>query len=169
MPQNNTILLIRHAEKPESGNLLGIAGQARAQAYVVYFQNYVRNAQPVTLHYLFAAADSDNSHRPRLTITPLANALGLPINDTFKDKDYQQLAQEIRGDTRYNNTNILICWHHGEILDLAAALGVDADKLPHKAQWPKAKPSKKPWPKDVFGWVLQLTIWCGWKNRPATH
>ncbi len=156
MPQKTTILLIRHAEKPESGPLLAIAGQARAQAYTVYFQNYVRNARPLTLHYLFAAADSDESHRPRLTITPLANALGLPINDTYKDKDYKNLAREIFRNTQYNHTNILICWHHGEILDLATALGVDADKLPPEAHWPEAKPPKKPWPKEVYGWVLQL-------------
>ncbi len=156
MPQKATILLIRHAEKPESGPLLAVAGQARAQAYTVYFQNYLRNARPLTLHYLFAAADSDESHRPRLTITPLANALGLPINDTYKDKDYQKLAREILREPQYNHTNILICWHHGEILDLATALGVDADQLPPKAHWPEAKPPKKPWPKEVYGWVLQL-------------
>ncbi|MBD0260696.1 MAG: hypothetical protein ICV83_33675 [Cytophagales bacterium] len=158
MPQNTTILLIRHAEKPTSGPLLTVAGQARAQAYIVYFQNYPSNAQPVTLHYLFAAADSDDSHRPRLTITPLADALGLSIIDTYKDNDYQTLAQEILREPQFNNTNILICWHHGEILDLAAALGVDADKLPHHAHWPEGKPpQKKPWPEEVYGWVLQLS------------
>lgn len=157
MPQNTTILLIRHAEKPESGPLLAVAGQARAQAYTVYFQNYVRDARPVTLHYLFAAADSDESHRPRLTITPLANALGLPINDTYKDNDYKNLAGEILTNPQYNNTNILICWHHGKILDLAVALGADADILPPETHKPKPKPSKKkPWPEDVYGWVLQL-------------
>ncbi len=167
MPQNTTILLIRHAEKPESGPVLAVDGQARAQAYIVYFQNYVTNAQPVTLHYLFAAADSNESHRPRLTITPLANARGLPIHDTYKDKDYQKLAQEILREPQYNNTNILICWHHGELLDLAAALGVDADKLPHHAHWPKAKPpQKKPWPEDVYGWVLQLSYGADGKIDP---
>jgi hypothetical protein len=156
MPRKTTILLTRHAEKPEGGPLLAVAGQARAQAYTVYFQNYVRNARPLTLHYLFAAADSDESHRPRLTITPLADALGLPINDTYKDKDYQKLAREILTEPGYNHTNILICWHHGEMLNLATALGVDADQLPPEAHWPEAKPLKKPWPKEVYGWVLQL-------------
>jgi len=39
MPANATIYLIRHAEKPPSGKGLSPAGQARANAYVQYFQN----------------------------------------------------------------------------------------------------------------------------------
>jgi hypothetical protein len=51
MTKNTNILLIRHAEKPDSGIGLAVAGQERAQAYVVYFQNYLINSNLVTLNY----------------------------------------------------------------------------------------------------------------------
>ena len=151
MPDNTNILMIRHAEKPDSGTGLAIAGQERAQAYVVYFQNYGLNSNSIKFDYLFAAANSPESHRPRLTIEPLSKAIGLDINDNYKDKDYQKLATDILQKSKYDNSNILICWHHGEILDLAGALGVDASKLPPESNWPAP-----PWPGEVFGWLLQL-------------
>jgi hypothetical protein len=149
MPKNTNILMIRHAEKPHSGTGLTVAGQERAQAYVIYFQNYLLNSNLVKFDYLFAAADSSESQRPRLTIEPLATAIGLNINDKHKDKDYQKVADDILQNSKYDQANILICWHHGEILDLAAALG--APGSPASSSWPTP-----PWPKDVYGWVLQL-------------
>ena len=149
MPKDTNILMIRHAEKPRSGTGLAVAGQERAQAYVIYFQNYLLNSNLVKLDYLFAAADSSESQRPRLTIEPLATAIGLKINDKHKDKDYQKVADDILQNSKYDQSNILICWHHGEILDLAAALG--APGLPPSPTWPTP-----PWPKEVYGWVLQL-------------
>ena len=148
MPKNTNILMIRHAEKPDSGSDLAVAGQERAQAYVVYFQHYSLNSSLAKLDYLFAAADSSASHRPRLTIQPLADAIGLAINDKHKDKDYQKVADDILQNAKYEQKNILICWHHGEILDLATALG--ATGLPPASNWPTS------WPGDVFGWLLQL-------------
>ena len=148
MPKNTNILMVRHAEKPDSGTGLAVPGQERAQAYAIYFQNYSLNSSPLKLNYLFAAADSSNSHRPRLTIEPLAAAIGLAINDKHADKDYQKVADDILQNTKYDQQNILICWHHGEILDLATALG--ATSLPSSSNWPPS------WPSHVFGWVLQL-------------
>ena len=151
MPNSTTIILIRHAEKPESGIALAVAGQERAHAYAVYFQNYALNSSPIKFNYLFAAADSEESHRPRLTIEPLAQAIGLGIDNKHKDKDYQKVAADILQNSKYNNSNILICWHHGKILELAETLGVDPSKLPKESQWPSP-----PWPNEVFGWLLQV-------------
>jgi hypothetical protein len=64
MPKNASILMIRHAERPDTGTGLSVAGQERAQAYVIYFQNYLLNSNPVKLDYLMAAADSSESYRP---------------------------------------------------------------------------------------------------------
>ena len=149
MPKNTNILMIRHGEKPHSGIGLAVAGEERAQAYVIYFQNYSLNSNLVKWDYLFAAANSSESHRPSLTIQPLATAIGLDIDAKHKDKDYQKVADDILQNSKYDGSNILICWHHGEILDLAAALG--ANGLPPASNWPTP-----PWPKDVYGWVLQL-------------
>ncbi|HEY0321945.1 MAG TPA: hypothetical protein VGC66_13380 [Pyrinomonadaceae bacterium] len=150
MPQNANVLMIRHGEKPTQGDGLAVPGQERAQAYVVYFQNYFIGSQAVQFKYLFASEDSSASHRPLLTIEPLSKALGLKINDKHLDKDYQKVADNILQKPKYNNSDILICWHHGEILQLAQALGVDASKLPSTSNWPTS------WPGDIYGWLLQL-------------
>jgi hypothetical protein len=151
MPKNTNILMIRHGEKPDDGKGLAVAGQARAQAYVVYFQNYVLDAEPIKLDYIFATRNSNASHRPVLTVTPLAEALDLKIHHHYEDKDYEKLAEEILGDSKYDGQNILVCWHHGKLLELADALGVGKVTLPPESHWPA-----KPWPGKVFGWVLQL-------------
>jgi len=152
MPVNTNIFMIRHAEKPDALDDKGLstAGQERAEAYTIYFQNVKRGSSIIKFDYLFAAADSQESHRPRLTIKQLEKALGLSTDVTYKDKDYQNLADAILKNPKpkpdYNNANILICWHHGEILKLAQALGAPAASLPGN------------WPEDVFGWLLQLTF-----------
>src|SRR5512143_3438134 len=128
MPSNTTILIIRHAEKPEPESDdpgLNSAGQARAQAYRAYFKNYRFNTQPIKLDHLFAAADRHKSHRPRLTLEPLAQELGLAINSNYKYDDPERLAADILKKTKYHNSRILICWEHKEIPNLVKALGVD--------------------------------------------
>jgi len=151
MPKNTNILMIRHGEKPKTGKHLAIAGQERAAAYSIYFQNYQIDSKTIKLDYLFAAKDSASSHRPRLTIEPLSKATGLLMNLSTSDKDYQTLATELLTDPTYDNSSILICWHHGEILDFAAALLKGAPPLPSSSNFPTGK-----WNPAVFGWVLQL-------------
>jgi hypothetical protein len=141
---NTVILIIRHAEKPESGSGLSPAGQERAQAYVNYFKNLTLDNQPLKIDSIFAAADSKESRRPRLTIEPTAKALHLPIDSRFKDKDFQALADEIH--SKFHGRVVLIAWHHGQIPSLIHALGGDAEQ---------AAPDGK-WPEDVFGWLIEL-------------
>jgi hypothetical protein len=149
MPKSATILLIRHAEK--SGDPLDAtltpAGEARSQAYVAYFRNLARGPSPVAAPtHLIAAADSVHSTRSRLTLEPLAAALGLPLDRSVADHDFQRLADRLLGDSRYDNATILVCWHHGQILALAHALGAPPSTLPAI------------WPDPVFGWLLQLNF-----------
>lgn len=152
MPKNTIVIMVRHGEKPDSGEGLSVAGQERAQAYVIYFQNYLFQGQPLKFKYLFASESSSQSHRPHKTINPLSQAINIPINDEHKDTDFKNLAEELLKHEKYHNSNILICWHHGEILHLAKALGVDDAILPSTANWPLQ------WPESVFGWVLQLVF-----------
>ena len=147
MPKSATLLLIRHAEK--SGDpadpLLTAAGQARAHAYVAYFRNLLRDSLPLpTPSFLIAAADSKNSLRSRLTLTPLSHALALPIDVAVADHAYPELAKRLLGDARYDHATSLVCWHHGQILALAGSLGASSAALPGQ------------WPDDVFGWLLRL-------------
>jgi len=138
------ILVIRHAEKPANGRDLSAEGRARAKAYVDYFKNFKIDGQPLNLDYLFAAADSKESHRSILTITPTSKTLGLAIDSRFESNQFQKLADEIRA--RPHGNHILICWHHGDIPQLVQALGANSGQLFPKAQWPDA----------VFDWVIQL-------------
>jgi hypothetical protein len=144
--QNSVIVVIRHAEKPvASDDGLAPAGDARAKAYVDYFKHFTVNSHPIHFDYLFAAKDSHESKRPKLTIKPLSQALGLDINMDFKDDEYANLAEELHSG-RYSTKNILVCWHHGKIPKLLAALGAAPQQLlPHGK-----------WPENVFGWVVLL-------------
>jgi hypothetical protein len=151
MPRNATLLLMRHAEKPPTGTELAVAGQARAQAYVVYFQHLTSAGGPIAPpRHLYAAADSPTSHRSVLTLAPLAQALGLAINATHAARAFQELADDLLQSGKYDEATTLVCWHHHQLLPFARALGVDATRLPPQAHWPAA------WPDAVFGWLLQL-------------
>ena len=141
---NAVILVIRHAEKPDKGDGLAPAGKTRAKAYVNYFKNYTVDGQALKLDHLFAAADSKQSHRARLTLEPTSKKLGLAIDCQFEDEQFQKLADEIR--TKLRGKDILICWHHGEIPQLVRALGADSGQLFRKGKWPDA----------VYDWVIEL-------------
>ena len=142
--KNATILVIRHAEKPVVGMELTPAGTARAQAYVGYFAGFHGEGQPLKLDHLYCTADSKGSHRPRLTIEPLAQALKLPLDNRFAAKDAEGLGRDIR--SAAHGQVLLICWHHGDIPAVLQALGADpATVLPH-GKWPDA----------VFDWVIEL-------------
>jgi broad specificity phosphatase PhoE len=142
--KNTVILIIRHAEKPDFGDGLSADGEARARAYAGYFKNFTIDGRPLKPDYLFAAADSKESHRPRLTIEPTGKALCLAIDSRFKDKNVQELADEIQ--SQPHGKAILIVWHHEKIPALLRALGADPNQVIPVAKWPE----------DVFGWLIQL-------------
>ena len=95
-PRNAVVLIIRHAEQPDQGSGLSAIGIARADAYANYFKNFKIDGQPLKLDYLFAAGDSSNSQRPRLTIEPTGRALGLTVDSRFKNRRYLDLVDEIQ-------------------------------------------------------------------------
>jgi hypothetical protein len=149
VPEDNpmsdvTILIIRHAEKPEFGKSLSREGELRAQAYVHYFEKFRVGSQPLRLDYLVAADDSDHSQRSRLTLEPLGQAIGLKPEVHFQARQPNELVRELR--SRPHGKNILICWHHKEIPELLKDLGADPDRLLPDGEWPSQQ----------FGWVLQL-------------
>jgi hypothetical protein len=141
---DTTVLIIRHAEKPQEGSGLTPEGEARAEAYVKYFQRFSVNGESVRPDTLIAAADSSESQRPRLTLEPLGKALGLSIDERFSDKQAKELAKALR--SSQHGRYVLICWHHGDIPKLIRELdGNSAELLP-----------KDKWPSNVFGWVVLL-------------
>jgi hypothetical protein len=144
-PAGAVVLIVRHAEKPETGTGLTEDGTKRANAYVKYFQDLKLDGKSATPNHLFATRDSDNSQRPRLTLEPLSAAFHLPLRAEIKNKDFEVLANSLKG-AKYRGQTILIAWHHGHIPDLLRALGADPVRL-----LPEGK-----WPENVFGWMVVL-------------
>jgi len=138
------VLVIRHAEKTENGPGLSPVGQKRAKAYVQYFKDFSVDSRPLDLDCLVAGADSEKSHRPRLTLEPLAEALRLRIELEFATQQYQELADVLR--SQPHGKHILICWRHEKIPELLQSLGGDPNEV-----LPDGK-----WPDQEYAWVVQL-------------
>ena len=142
--KNEVILIIRHSEKPETGVGLTLVGEKRAKEYVGFFENYKVDGKPLHLDYIFAARDSKKSHRPRLTVEPLAEALKLKLDVRFTDKEPDMIAKELMSH-RYGN-KILLSWRHGEIGALVEKLGGTKKSLIPEGKWPD----------NVFDRVIEL-------------
>ena len=147
--RNVTVLIVRHAEKPEQSdgpNSRGLTprGEQRAEAYANYFDPLRIDGQTLQPQRLIATSDSKNSERPRLTLTPLAARLQLPLEQPFADKQVDKLVESLR---RQNQAAVvLIAWHHGELGNLIDAFGGDLKTLVGKDKWPG----------DVYNWLIVL-------------
>ena len=139
------ILLIRHAEKPDDPKLEGLSesGKQRAAALPKLFEKANDRVDPFPKpDYLFATKDSKHSRRPRETLAPLAKALKRKVNDRFSNEEFKKLARELFRDPKYAGKTVLICWHHGTMPELAAAL--------------KATGAPDHWKDKVFDRVWQI-------------
>jgi broad specificity phosphatase PhoE len=145
-PKDAVVLIIRHAENPSNGHGLSPRGEERAEAYKNYFLNFTVDSKPREPEAVVVAADSKQSHRPRLTVEPFAKAAKLPIDNRFADKQPADLAAELRAN--YQGKVILVCWHHGQIPALLRAMGAAPESL-----LPNGK-----WPRDVYDWVIMVSF-----------
>jgi hypothetical protein len=138
------IFIVRHAEKNGMSDGLSPAGKMRADVYAAYFETLKVKGHPVQINSLVAAIDTAKSNRPRLTLTPLSHATGLPIMQPCRDRDVDCMVAWLR--RRPAGQTTLISWHHTEIGKLMDALGVDRKSLlPHGH-----------WPSDFFDWIIAL-------------
>jgi len=149
------VMIIRHAEKPDNTGVekdpnLSRQGYERADALAKVIPDHFPKPD-----WLIATKRSKSSNRPVETITPLAKTLHEPIESTFNDDEFDQVAQEVLSDARYAGKTVLIAWHHGKIPELAKALG--AKDVPDK------------WDSKVFDRVWEI-IYDGdsvtWKDLP---
>ncbi|UDL90477.1 flagellar basal body-associated protein FliL [Mesorhizobium sp. PAMC28654] len=129
-----TVLIIRHAEKPDSGTGLSPAGEARAQAYVGYFQHLTLNGAAFRPDTLIATADSKNSARERQTLEPLGRALRIPLDLRFDNKDIAGLVRALMAEP--HRKSVLIAWHHGTLPQIIEALGGDPHAVLPDGYWP---------------------------------
>ena len=111
-----------------------------AYAPVTIQGNAPRFAMPA---FVFATKASSNSNRPIETVSALVAAFQPTFNGSYSDKDYGTVANLIRTGSAHVGAVVLICWHHGNIPNLAIALGI------------KQPPA---FPGSVFDRVWQLTF-----------
>jgi hypothetical protein len=141
------VVIIRHAEKPDEGNELSLAGRERAAALLPYFLGtpaVLEFGRPVAI-YAQSQKHATSSLRPIQTVQPLADSLHLKINDTFERDDYKKMVAEIKHERKYDGHTVLICWEHKVIPEIAKEF--DADDAPQK------------WRGNAFDrtWVLTAT------------
>jgi phosphohistidine phosphatase SixA len=149
------VMIIRHAEKPEAGNGerspdLSPRGYERAAALAKVIPEHFPRPD-----FLIATKRSKHSNRPVETITPLSKALHERIDATFRDEAFQEVARAVLTDPKYAGKVVLIAWHHGQIPNLARALG--------------AKDVSAKWNSRVFDRVWEITYDHGnaaWHDLP---
>ncbi len=122
-----TVVIIRHAEKPEKGDNLSCQGLNRAMQLpaVLVKQFGVPN-------YAYVPAPSvgkaTKSGRMMQTIWPLAVKYNLTVNSKYDVKQTTALAKNILK----RSGTVLVVWEHNNIADIATALGAKAKTL----NWP---------------------------------
>jgi len=144
-PKDSVVLIIRHAENPNTGRGLSPSGQQRAEAYKHYFKKFTVDSKRLQPDVIFAAKDSKQSQRPRLTVEPFAKAAKLRIDTHFGSNQSTELAADLRATEQ--GKWILICWRHGDIPNLLRALGANPETLLPRGKWPDA----------VYDWVILLS------------
>ena len=143
------IILLRHAEKPtdEAEVSLSPRGRERAQALVALLgrRSPYTTSAPVAALYATRVTKHDRSQRTGQTLAPSSQDLDLPVNTAFGSGEFASLASSILRNPSYRGRTVIICWAHGEIVQLAEALGV--------------RPKPPPWKDKVFDrlWVITVT------------
>ena len=135
-------MLVRHAEKPlNDGPPHGVTvdgepdpesltprGWQRAGALVGLFAS---GRLPTPTHLFASQIGSQGaSKRPRETLVPLADRLGLPVDSRFSKDDVEPLAAALRT----IDGVALVAWEHHRIPLIVAALGCSGADVP--AIWP---------------------------------
>jgi hypothetical protein len=143
----DTLLVIRHAEKPtgsgapfgitadgeQSAGSLTVRGWTRAGALVELFAPAAGDvraglARPTAVYA--AAPKGDAGQRPSQTVTALAARLGVDLNLDHGKGDEAALVRDVTA--RHGVT--LVSWQHEEIPAIVAALGAVAPAPP--TSWP---------------------------------
>jgi len=156
------VIIIRHAEKPLVGTApMGVTsdglpdpesltprGWQRAGALISLFVPHPSGAGPTlpTPTDLLASQVGlhSSSRRPRETLEPLSERLGLTIDDRFMKEELAQLVQAVVG----IDGVVLISWEHHLIPSIANMLVGDTSSAPQM------------WPDDRFDvvWLVDLSV-----------
>jgi hypothetical protein len=110
LAQPSQVILIRHAEKPMSGNELSPQGRERAAALVPFFLGTDELLEFNTPAAIYAQSQKKetSSIRSIETVKPLAEALQLRINKTSARDEFQQLVKEtVANDDNERDTGLI--------------------------------------------------------------
>lgn len=141
---DSTVLVVRHAEKPATGASLTHEGFARAKEYARYFHPFVVDGAQFSINALYAGSDEPDSIRPRLTLEPLSQTTGVPLNTHFSTTDSDAIAHALVEEV--HKDHVLIAWRHKKIPALLKALGADIIRLLPDGEWPDS----------VYDWAVFL-------------
>lgn len=131
------VMFIRHAEKPPQGggppagitkdgsidqHSLTVRGWTRAGALIGFFASAHDGVERPTK--IFAAGVNDvtgpHGRRPSETVTPLAQAKGIPLDTTFAVGDEADVAKAILREEGV----VLVSWEHHNIRRIVLGIGV---------------------------------------------
>ena len=131
--QGTVVMVIRHGEKPDGSDRgvdaegkkddssLTAVGWQRAEPLADLFDPTSgpapAGARRPTAIYASGANDDGEGKRPRETVAPLAQRLGITVNTDYGKGDEKALVE--KATTRPGPD--LISWQHGELPDIAAA------------------------------------------------
>ncbi len=114
-----TIVIIRHGEKPETGDNLSPEGQSRALRLPAILVD--KFGIPNHIYVPALGTDITTTHaRMFQTVTPLAVQYNLGINTKFDERDFAGITSHLREKTGM----ALVVWEHHAINDIALGLGI---------------------------------------------
>ncbi|ORX82432.1 hypothetical protein BCR32DRAFT_178465, partial [Anaeromyces robustus] len=114
--------IIRHGEKlNDEVTDLSPKGKARAYCLINVFGN---NGTYATPEKIFAQSPSEKkqSTRPRDTVTPLADALGLEVDLSYTSGQVKKLSNDI---TDESENIVLISWSNDNIKEISEKIGIE--------------------------------------------
>jgi len=132
------LVFIRHAEKPLNGSNLTCQGLNRALQLPAVLVKKFGIPQYLMVPEL-GLGDTTKHARMFQTIAPFAMKYNLPVATTHKEKDFEQIAADLKG--RKGTT--IITWEHKAIPGIIKALGISESVT---------------WPDDDFDSIWVVTF-----------
>ena len=120
MTNRRVVYFIRHAEKPVRGNGLDSDGRQRSKC----LRRLFGPRSDYGIKYLVAQRPKEDGRQGRAydTLRPLADDLGLTVDIDHERDEIDAVVAKIKG--YKGQGNVLVCWEHRRLTNIAAALGV---------------------------------------------